>query len=401
MLPDIPLAWLQLTRDRARLLAAVAGVAFAVLLVFMQFGFSNALYASAVRFHGGLVGDLFLINPQSAYLVRTVPFSRRRLYQVRGFEEVESVSPLYATVAMWKNPFDGSTRNIFLVGVDPTENVIELPGVEGNRRLIRFPDVVLFDEGSRPEYGPVVDEFKSSKTVTVDLERGSMAVKRGNRVHVEVSNRHVTVAGLFRLGTSFGVDGTLLTSDLNFLRLLPSREKGLIDIGVIKLRSGVDPDAMRAVLAAYLPNDVVVLTKHEFMEREKAYWATTTPIGFVFTFGAIIGLVVGLVIVYQILFADISEHLAEYATLKAMGYTNRYLFSVVFQEATILAVLGYIPGFLVSLWLYRLAESATLLPMRMSLSLQLSVLGLTVGMCCASGAIALRKVRSADPADVF
>jgi putative ABC transport system permease protein len=401
VLPDIPLAWLQLTRDRARLLAAVAGVAFAVLLVFMQFGFSNALYASAVRFHGGLVGDLFLINPQSAYLVRTVPFSRRRLYQVRGFEEVESVSPLYATVAMWKNPFDGSTRNIFLVGVDPTENVIELPGVEGNRRLIRFPDVVLFDEGSRPEYGPVVDEFKSSKTVTVDLERGSMAVKRGNRVHVEVSNRHVTVAGLFRLGTSFGVDGTLLTSDLNFLRLLPSREKGLIDIGVIKLRSGVDPDAMRAVLAAYLPNDVVVLTKHEFMEREKAYWATTTPIGFVFTFGAIIGLVVGLVIVYQILFADISEHLAEYATLKAMGYTNRYLFSVVFQEATILAVLGYIPGFLVSLWLYRLAESATLLPMRMSLSLQLSVLGLTVGMCCASGAIALRKVRSADPADVF
>ena len=401
MLPDIPLAWLQLTRDRARLLAAVAGVAFAVLLVFMQFGFSNALYASAVRFHGGLVGDLFLINPQSAYLVRTVPFSRRRLYQVRGFEEVESVSAMYATLAMWKNPYDGSTRNIFLLGVDPTETVLNLPGVEGNRRLIRFPDVVLFDEGSRPEYGPVVDEFKSSKTVTVDLERGSMAVKRGNRVHVEVSNRHVTVAGLFRLGTSFGVDGTLLTSDLNFLRLLPSREKGLIDIGVIKLRSGVDPDAMRAVLAAYLPNDVVVLTKHEFMEREKAYWATTTPIGFVFTFGAIIGLVVGLVIVYQILFADISEHLAEYATLKAMGYTNRYLFSVVFQEATILAVLGYIPGFLVSLWLYRLAESATLLPMRMSLSLQLSVLALTVGMCCTSGAIALRKVRSADPADVF
>lgn len=169
----------------------------------------------------------------------------------------------------------------------------------------------------------------------------------------------------------------------------------------IKLRPGVNAEAMRQVLGAQLPNDVAVLTKHGFMEREKAYWATTTAIGFVFAFGATIGLVVGLVIVYQILFADISDHLAEYATLKAMGYTNAYLFSVVIQEATILAVLGYIPGFLIALWLYRMAEHATLLPMRMSLNLALSVLGLTVGMCCGSSAIALRKVRSADPAEVF
>jgi heterocyst specific transport system permease protein len=398
---DIPLAWLQLTRERSRLLAAVAGVAFAVLLVFMQFGFSNALYASAVRFHGGLVGEIFLVNPKSAYLVHTIPFSRRRLYQALGFAQVESVGAIYATLAMWKNPFDGSTRNIFVLGVDPTQNIIDLPGVQTNLGLIRYPDVVLFDEGSRPEYGPVVKEFKSSALVSIDLERGSILVRRGKALPVEVSDRRVTVAGLFRLGTSFGIDGTLLTSDLNFLRLLPGRAKGLIDIGVIKLRPGVDADAMARALATYLPNDVLVLTKKEFMQREKDFWATTTPIGFVFTFGAIIGLVVGLVIVYQILFADISDHLAEYATLKAIGYTDRYLFSVVFQEATILAVLGYIPGWLVSLGLYRLAENATLLPMRMGLSLQLSVLALTIGMCCASGAIALRKVRSADPADVF
>jgi putative ABC transport system permease protein len=203
------------------------------------------------------------------------------------------------------------------------------------------------------------------------------------------------------MGTSFGIDGTLITSDLNFLRLLPSREKGLIDIGVIRLRPGVDPEPVRAALTKHLPKDVLVLTKQAFMEHEKLYWAATTPIGFVFAFGAVIGLVVGLVIVYQILFADISDHLAEYATLKAIGYTNRYLFSVVFQEATILAVLGYIPGLLISLGLYHLTESATLLPMRMSVTLALAVLALTVGMCCGSGAIALRKVRSADPADVF
>jgi len=401
VLTDIPLAWLQLTREPARLAAAVAGVAFAVLLVFMQFGFNDALYASAVRFHAALRGDLFLINPQTSYLVLTRQFSRRRLYQVRGFKGVESVSPLYATLALWKSPYDRSARNIFVVGFDPSDSVVDLPGLESNRRLIRLPDMMLFDEFSRPEYGPVADELKSAKTITVDLQHGRLSARPSKTVSVEVANRRVTIAGLFRMGTSFGVDGTLITSDLNFLRLVPNREKGLIDIGVIKLRSGVDREAMRAVLAAYLPHDVEVLTKAAFMERERTYWATTTPIGFVFTFGAIMGMVVGLVIVYQILFADISDHLAEYATLKAMGYTNRYLFSVVFQEATILAVLGYIPGFLISLWLYHMAEAATLLPLRMNLGLGLMVLGLTVGMCCASGAIALRKIRSADPADVF
>jgi heterocyst specific transport system permease protein len=398
---DIPLAWLQLTREPARLLAAVAGVAFAVLLVFMQFGFSDALYASAVRFHGALQGDLFLINPQTSYLVLTRQFSRRRLYQVLGFEGVESVSPVYAALALWKSPYDSSARNIFLVGFDPTDSILDLPGLSASRQRLRMPDIVLFDEASRPEYGPVAAQLKSAKTTTLDPGRGIVSRKPSKAVSVEVSNRRVTIAGLFQMGTSFGIDGTLITSDLNFLRLVPDREKGLIDIGIIKLRPGVSADAMRRVLAAHLPNDVEVLTRHAFMDREKAYWATTTPIGFVFAFGAVIGLVVGLVIVYQILFADISEHLAEYATLKAMGYTNAYLFSVVLQEATILAVLGYIPGSLFALSLYHVAENATLLPMRMTLNLALMVLALAVGMCCASGAIALRKVRSADPADVF
>ena len=113
------------------------------------------------------------------------------------------------------------------------------------------------------------------------------------------------------------------------------------------------------------------------------------------------GFVVGAIIVYQILFADVSDHLAEYATLKAMGYPNRYLFGVVFQEAIILSVLGYLPGMLISLGLYRLTADATKLPMQMTLSLGLSVVGLAILMCCVSGAIALRKIRSADPAEIF
>jgi putative ABC transport system permease protein len=384
MLLAIPLAWLQLTREKLRLLVAVAGVAFAVILIFMQLGFRDALFKSSTRFHEGIDGDLFLISPTFDFLVQPKSFSRRRLHQASSFPQVEAISPIYIGLSLWKNPENGKSRSMFTVGVDPSDEVLHLPGVREQRDLIRKPDVVLFDRESRPEYGAIPAWMDAGQMVTA-----------------EVSNRRVTIGGLFVLGTSFGVDGTVLTSDLNFLRIFPLREPGLIDIGVIRLRPGSNAAAVRDAMVAVFPNDVLVLTKADYIAREQHYWDTSTPIGYVFTFGVIMGLVVGAIIVYQILFADVSDHLAEYATLKAMGYPNSYLFGVVFQEAVILAVLGYVPGALICLALYKVAGDATRLPLVMTPPLAIFVLVMAVVMCCVSGAIALRKVRSADPAEIF
>jgi putative ABC transport system permease protein len=217
----------------------------------------------------------------------------------------------------------------------------------------------------------------------------------------EVGERRIEVAGLFDLGTSFGIDGSIITSDLNFLRLFPNRSPGAIDLGLVKLEAGADPVAVRDAIAGGIPRDVEVLTKAGFIGREKGYWDASTPIGFVFLFGVVMGLVVGGVIVYQILFSDVSEHLREYATLKAMGYRNSYLTSVVLQESIMLAVLGYVPGLIATLGLYRVSEAATGLPLELTMERTVFVLFLTLAMCSVSGAIALRKVRSADPAEVF
>ena len=379
-----PLAWRQLKREPVRFSVALAGVAFAVILVFMQFGFYDALFRSAVRLHQQLQTDLVLISPKSLYLAGMKSFSRRRLYQALSFDGVEAVAPMYVGLALWRNPDTGKARLIFVAGFDPKDRVLDLPEVTANLNKIRIPDIVLFDRASRPEYGPV-----------------ARAVEAGTPVTTEVSDRRITVVGLFQLGTSFGIDGTLITSDLNFRRLFPSRHKGLIDIGVIKLKPGVNPQAVRLALERALPRDVTVLTKAGYMEHEKSYWRAATPIGFVFTFGAIMAIVVGGVIVYQVLFTDISNHLKEYATLKAMGYRNLDLIRLVFQEALILAVLGYLPGIVVALWLFHTAARATLLPMLMSWSRLLQVLTLTGVMCGIAGAMALRKIRSADPAEVF
>jgi len=378
------LARRQLLHQRRRLFVALAGVAFAVLLMLMQLGFRTALFASAVRFHSHLEGDVFLVSPRSVYLAQMQSFTSRRLYQALGLPGVEWVSPVYTAVALWKNPFNGMTRRIFVAAFDPSKRTIDIDGVTAQLDTLPHPDVALFDEASRPDYGPVAETFR---------QRGSL--------HVEVEDRDIQIVGLFHLGTSFGIDGNLITSDLNFLRIFPKHEEGLIQIGVVHLAPGADPQAVRDALAAALPHDVDVLTRAAFMEREITYWASATPIGFVFTFGAIMGFVVGMVIVYQILFADVSEHLAEYATLKAMGYRDGYLFFVVLYQAIILAVLGFIPGLLVSLQLYKVTANATHLPMNLTPQIGAFILGLTMVMCMLSGLIAVRKVRSADPAEVF
>ena len=387
MVCAVPIAWLQLTRDKVRLLVAIAGVAFAVVLVCMQLGFQEAMFSSSVRYHRSLRYDLAMISPKTGFIVQPASFSRRRLYQILGVPGVAAVTPLYIGLGDWRNPENPTeARRIFVVGFDPSDSVFEVPGVDAHREALKRPDVVLFDEASRPEFGPIPRLVR---------EAGP------DGFHTEVAHRDVRVAGLFQLGTSFGIDASLLTSDLNFRRIFANREAGQIDLGLIHLERGADPRAVRDALAARLPPDVLVLTRDGFVEREIDYWHRATPIGYVFSFGVIMGLVVGGIIVYQILFADVSEHLREYATLKAIGYTDRYLFAVVIQQALLLALLGFGPGVLASMVLYREAGRATHLPVQMTLAIALGVLALTALMCAVAGTIALRKVRQADPAEIF
>lgn len=383
----IPLAWLQLKRERIRLLIALAGIGFAVILMFIQLGFRDALFDSAVRLHQSFKGDIFLVSPQSTALIAMKSFSQRRLYQALGVDGVQAISPIYLDFALWKNPDNRRTRGILVVGFNPADPVFDLPGVVQNLDRIRIPDVVLFDEASRAEFGPIPDKFNG-----------------GEPVITEVGGRRISVGGLFNMGASFGADGNLITSDLNFLRLFDRRKKGLIDVGVIQLEPGADAQRVITQLRADLQDksaDVKVYTKAEFVEAEQNYWRSSTAIGFIFSLGTAIGFVVGTVIVYQILYTDVTDHLAEYATLKAMGYRNGYLLSVVFQEALILSVLGYIPGFFLCLGLYNLTRNATSLPIAMTLDRGILVFCLAVTMCVISGAVAVRKVQDADPADIF
>ena len=381
----VPYAWRQLSHERLKLAAAVGGITFAVVLVFMQIGIRSAMFDSSVRLHLGLDFDLVMLSPRTAFIVQTKSFPRSRLHQVAGLEEVVDVSALYVSFArFYYEQIPDTHRKVMVVGIDPSDDNVRLAGAEQNRMSLRRPDTVLMDRHSRAEFAPVVEHFDA-----------------GRPVQLRLNERNVELSGIYELGTSFGVDGSVLTSDLNFMRIFPGRPPGNIELGLVRLTPGANPSAVREKIRTFLPDDVLLLTRNEYIEREVDYWSSNTPIGYIFSMFAVIGVVVGLIIVYQILFSEVQNHLSEYATLKAIGYTNGFLRRVVLREALYLAVLGFMPALGISLLLYAEAGEATQLPIEMSMPRIVIVFVVTLAMCGLSGLLAIRKLDRVDPAEVF
>jgi putative ABC transport system permease protein len=266
---------------------------------------------------------------------------------------------------------------------------LKFPEVQKNNDALKPLNQVMFDQAGRPEYGAVGEIFQ----------------KTGN-FQTELNNKSVSVKGVFSNGASFAADGNVITSDSTFLQLFPERKPDQIEVGLINLQPGADVEKIKTQLRIGLNPDpknpfVEIGTPEDFAQKEKNYWANGTGIGFIFGLGVGVGFIVGIVIVYQILYSDVSDHLPEYATLKAMGYTDSYLLGVLIQEALLLAILGYLPAFFLSFGLYQLTFAATMLPIYMKVDRAITVFIMTVIMCSVSGAIALKKLRSADPADIF
>lgn len=377
------LAWRQLLHDRTKLIAAICGVLFATVLVFMQIGFKDALFAGASSSPTKMNGDLFLMHKQTEAMWRPVRFERSELMRALGHPEVASAYPMYMGLAQFKDTETRIKRTLVVYGYDTDINLMDIKEIQDKHEQLRQQDTILFDESSRPEFGPM------GKLIFEGKDRN------------EINDHKVKAVGLFRLGISFSADANVVTSDLNFFRIFPNRIPEQIDLGIIKLVPGADVEKVKSELMDRLNKNINFFTLDQLVDSEKLYWQIRTPIGFIFNFGSIMGLVVGMVIVYQILFTDISNHLNEFATLKAMGYKHGYFVRVVFASAFFLAILGFIPGYILSIGLYHLAEGQIYMPMPMTLNKTVTIFLFILTMCATAGMLAMRKLKSANPADMF
>ena len=379
-----PLGWLQLKHDRIKMITALSGIAFADILMFMQLGFKDALFTTNTQYPRLLKGDIIVLSTQATNFNKLFTFPRRRLYQAQDVPGVESAESVYIGSLDWRNPQTREKTSMMVIGFDSERPAFNLPEVNHQLNKVKTPDTVLFDRASRGKYEQMITQIEQGKVVTTESDRTT-----------------VTVAGLFEVGASFADDGALMTSDYNFLRLFPRKQQGTVSLGIINIEPGQDVEVVRERLNNYLPEDIQAYTHEEYVEKEVAYIQNRSPIGFVFTLGTTMGFIVGIVIVYQVLSTDVNDHIAEYATFKAMGYKNSYFLLVVFEEALILSIVGFIPSVALAFGLYQLTAAATALPIVVPLSRAINVLFLTVIMCGVSGTIATRKLQSADPADIF
>ena len=381
----VPLAWQNLTHNKRRLALAISGVAFAVVLMFMQMGFRNGMLDSNVAFIEALNTDVVITSHARYALSVSEPFPRQRIVQALSCPGVVEAHPLYIEnwLAAVVNPADQVARPIRVVAFDPDVAAFLLPEVDAIRKQLRIPFTALVDDKNKPDFGLI--------------EPGD---------EVDLTGRPVRIVGEFELGTDFANDGNLITSSETLARIFPHRSPtgtalGSVDLGLVRIAPEADAAQVRDELVSRLPRDVHVLLKSEFIDQELSFWKSSTPVGFIFGLGLALGFAVGVVICYQILYTDISDHLAEFATLKAMGYPVRYFVGVVLTEGVWLAVLGFIPGLAISAIAYTALAAATGLLMDLSLPRVMLILFLTIAMCVLSAGLAIRRLIGTDPAELF
>lgn len=390
------LALSNLLHDRGRTAVSVIGAAFAVVLIFMQLGFLGSVRNTATLLYDRLEFDLLLTSSEYLDMSRPGSIERSRLAQAQAAAGVQDVLPLSMSQALWKNPTDDPDRGgkrwqLTLIGIDPGRlEVLFNPSGQGvfrdaddlatKRSLLARNGTVVLDRRSRPDFGS--PDVMTPGTLT------------------ELNGQRVELAGYFELGTGFSYTGLLLTNEETFANATGNSPRR-VTFGLVKLARGEDPNRAAERVRALLPNDVLVFTRDEINTVERRFWVSSTAVGTFFQFGVLLALTVGAIFVYQMMVADIKKHLPEYATLKAMGYRFGYLFRVVVWQAVFLSVAGYVGGLAASLGLYELTRLAAQIPIAMSLDRMGIVLLLTVGMCVGSGLLAVRKVRNADPADLF
>jgi len=372
------IAWRMLAHEKGRSALAVGGILVANLLVFLQLGFYMSVPQGGLLFYDAMRFDLMLTSSAYVYQAQSSNFPRRRLFQALQLPEVARANALYHASGRWLNADAGLARDVFVMGFNPADVIFDLPEVERQIDVLRRPDTILVDAATRSEFG---------------------ALEPGRRVEVE--QRRVTIGGTYRLGTGFVGLGVAITSDLNLVRMFPSQSLSEVHLGLLLLKPGADPNQVAARLREILPADTQVFTRTELTNHEVRHWVTRTSTGLIFGFGVLVAIAVGLVILNQTLSTQVTHQLPQYATLKAMGYTDRHLGGIVLMLGLVMSTISYIPAVALSVVIYWIIRRATLLPIEMTAARMVVVLAIAWGVSALSAHTALRLLRRADPVDLF
>ena len=375
---NFALAWRILTHDKGRTALAVAGVFLAILLVFVQLGFFIAVPRGGMLLYDRTQFDVLVASTAYEYQVQPGEFPLSLLDKVKTAPEVALAAPLYFGSAKWRSGEDGKAPDVFVIGLDPQAPIFTAGELNRQLAVLDRANTVLVDSMTRPMFGP--------------LTTGRM---------VEIDGNKVKIGGDYVLGTGFMGLGVILVSAENFVRLFPYRKLGQVNLGLIQLKPGVDPDRAAATLHDLLGSDIQIFTRPELEAHETAYWTTRTSVGLLFGSGLLISFIVGVMVVYQILATLVGRQLPQFATLKAVGYGDRFLVGTVITMALLIVLASFFPALAAAVGVYAVIRDETLLPVEMSGARIAAVFAATLAMAAASALLSVGSLRRADPADLF
>jgi putative ABC transport system permease protein len=370
-----PLARRNLFHDKVRLIVTVTGIVFAVVLIVVELGLFVGFTetTSSLIDHSG--ADLWVTSRHVPYVELGVPFSERKLYQVRAVPGVQEAQKIISRWTQWKRA-NGQQESVQIVGIDP-DSTLDRPWnlVQGTERDLKRPDAVIVDEIYKPKLGVShVGEL------------------------FEIGGHRARIVGFTHGIRSFTTSPYVFTTFKNAQVFTNVPDDQTIFI-LVKIAPGTNVEQVRQGILGNV-KDVEVFTSREFSHMTQFYWMFTTGAGVAVLLAAVLGLVVGFVVVAQTIYATTVDHLKEFGTLKAMGAPNSYVYKVIITQATISAVMGYVLGMIVSAFVVRASQSggaAILMPWPMAVGMFF----LTLVMCVSAALVSINKVTRLDPAMVF
>ncbi len=372
------LAWRILTDQKGRTALATGGIFVAILLIFVELGFFVAVPQGGMLIYDHLRFDLLVCSNKYVFQSQSGQFPRARLAAAATVPGVAQASPFYLGGGKWQDPAGGLRLDIAVIGVDPRAGIFAVPDIESQEAVLERPDTVLVDSATRSLFG--------------SLQTGRL---------VDIAGQRMTIGGQYKLGTGFLGLGIVLASEANFFRMFPSRPPDTVNLGLVMLKPGSDPESAAKAVRGVLPADMQVFTRADLVAHEVAYWTIRTATGLIFGSGLVVSFVVGIMVLYQTLATQITRQLPQFATLKAIGYSDRYLDGVVLFEAWLIMAVAFLPAFGAALAIYALVRAQTLLPLALSVTQLGAVFGITLVMATASAFLSLGGLRRADPAEIF
>jgi putative ABC transport system permease protein len=369
------LAFRNLFHDRLRLIATVIGIVFSIVLVTVQMGLYLGFGRMVTTMIDHASADLWVMPRGTKCFEDPSLLNTRERYRALLISGVTEVIPVVIGFADWRMS-SGEMTPVFVIGSD-----LRYGGLEPWNLV----------EGR-------IEALSSPKAVAVDRTYFDRLGVSGIGSTAEIREQPVRVAAVTNGIRSFTTTPFVFL-DVNRARTYTGVPSGKASYLLVRLSRDADHDRVRQEIVSNIA-DVEVLTPAEFRERSRKFWLFGTGAGAALFAGALLGVIVGTVVVAQTLYSSTKEHLTEFATLRAIGSSKRYIYKVIVWQALLSAAMGFSIAALIGNAIVRLT-AATALPIVITPALLVGLFLLTVVMCVGSSIAAIVQVTRIDPATVF